>query len=115
MIRQAAVLAELPCDHSRYAADLRRSARRATGLPTAPDGVGGVEAFHSVKEVAHEIVAAQFAVGGEVETDLLLPGDHAAHVQVFQSMQLGQRLSIAGMLRDALSRFENRSGPKQAA
>ena len=66
-----------------------RRTRRCAGcpLPTARHRHPFVDSFHRFVEVAHEVAAAQLAVGKDLETELLLLLDHSQDVLVFERAQ----------------------------
>ena len=67
----------------------RRTGRCAgAGLPSAGDRHAFVDSFDGVVEIAHEVAAAQLAVGEDLEAKILLPFDHSQDVLVFERAQL---------------------------
>ena len=78
------------------------------------DGVAQVEAFDGVGEVAHEIAAAEFAVGENFEAEIFLLGEDALDLAVFDGVQVGHRCwRRCGVLRGV--RAERRKLPTWSA
>jgi hypothetical protein len=76
-------------------------------LPRTRHGIGEIEAFDGVGEIAHEVAAAQFAVGGNFEAELFLFGEDAADVLIFE---LFQAIRIGS---GVFARFEKFGGPQK--
>src|SRR5580700_3428545 len=79
---ERAHLTQLLCDDSRDAAD--RSCSFISSFPVSGHGVAEVEALDGVGEVAHEIAAAKFAIGENLESEFFLFGEDTLDVLVFQ-------------------------------
>jgi|SRR5580693_1289438 hypothetical protein len=79
---QRAHLTQLLCDDSRNTAD--RSCSFISSFPVSGYGVAEVEAFDGVGEIAHEIAAAKFAIGENLETEFFLFGEDTLDVLVFE-------------------------------
>ena len=77
-------LAQFFCDDAGDVADGSRAF--VAGIPVSGDGVAEVEAFDSVREVAHEVAAAQFAVGENFEAEFLLLREHAEDVLILEGV-----------------------------
>src|SRR5207249_2297131 len=77
-------------------------------VPGTRDGVGEIETFDGVGEVAHEVAAAQFAVGADLEAEFLLPGEHPRDVAVFDGLK--------GLSTGAVTaRFQQLGGAQEAS
>ena len=72
------------CDDARDAADRGSLCFRVAGFPASRNRITEIESIDSIGEVAHEIAAAQFAIGEDFEAEFLLARKHAADVRVFQ-------------------------------
>src|SRR5205807_3872614 len=79
--------------------DSERSALCLTRLPGPGQRIAEVEAVHSVGEIAHEIPPPQFAVGKNLETQLVLFRQNARDVAIFQFMQPLRVFSVAPRLQ----------------
>src|SRR5580658_9107666 len=89
-------LAQLPGDDACNAADGSRAF--ITGVPITSNGVAEVETFDGVGEVAHEIAAAEFAVGEDVKAKFFLLREDAEDMVVFESAKfLGAARSLPGL------------------
>jgi hypothetical protein len=73
--------------NSRNARDLARRAGSA-GLPRAEEVIALVEPLDGFVEIAHKVMAAQFAVSEYLEAKILLLLQHLQYVLVFQCAQL---------------------------
>jgi len=78
---QAPELSEFGGDDPGHAA--HRCAGGTSGLPRSGHRAPEVEAFDRIREVAHEVAPTQLAVGEDIEPQLLLPGEDAEDVTVF--------------------------------
>ena len=66
-------------------------------LPLTRHGVAEVEAFHGIGEIAHEVGAAQFTVGKDVEPNLLLPLKNPQNMPVLDGLEFrGSDVRSAG-------------------
>jgi hypothetical protein len=64
----------------------------------ADDGIGEVEAFYGVGEVAHKVGPPEFAVGKDVEPKFLLALKNVEDVSIFDRLELrGGLLRTAGV------------------
>src|SRR5580658_1783156 len=79
---ERAHLTQLFCDDSRDAAD--RSCSFISSFPASGYGVAEVEALDGIGEVAHEIAAAKFAIGENLEAEFFLFGEDTLDVLVFE-------------------------------
>ncbi len=73
---------EFSCNDARNAAD--RSGSFVFSFPVSRDSVAEIEAFNGVREIAHEIPAAQFAIGENFKAKLFLFCKHMLDVPVFE-------------------------------
>src|SRR5687768_35687 len=87
----------------------RRTGRRAgLGLPSTGNRHTFVDSLHRVVEIAHEVAAAQLAIGKDLEAEILLPFDDSQDVLVLKRAQLrGVRIRV--------SRLQELRGSQQAA
>ena len=69
---------------------------RVRGVPVARQTIAEVESFDGVREIAHEVAAANFAVGKNLESKLLLFGEHAQNRGV---LDFPQPLRVSGFSR----------------
>jgi len=84
-------LVTIPCD----AAD--GSDSFVSRFPGSGDGIAEVEAFDRVREIAHEVPAAQFSIGEDLEAEFFLFGEDAPDVLV---LELAQAFGVcAGLAR----------------
>jgi hypothetical protein len=87
-------LAEFCGDDASDAAD--ESDGGLSGLPDTADGVGEIEACDGIGEIAHEIAAAEFAIGGGCKAEFFLFGEDAEDVLVFDLAEMFWRGGAAG-------------------
>ena len=78
------------------------------GVPASRDGVAEIEAFDGVGEVAHEIAAAQFSIGENLEAEFLLFCENAEDVLVLEPAK-------AFGVRAGLARLQQIGRPEQTA
>ena len=60
---------------------------RFAGFPRPRHRIAQVEAFDGIGEIAHEIAAAKFAIGEDLETEFLLLREHAQYVPVLDRFE----------------------------
>ena len=72
-------------NNTRHTAD--RRSFRISGFPVSCHCVAHVEAFHSIGEIAHEIPAAQFAIGDKFKAKFFLFGQDMLDMKVFEAAQ----------------------------
>jgi hypothetical protein len=84
--RQRADLAKLCANDSSDVADVR-VLRFSRGSPIARHFVAQVETLDGVREVAHKVPPPQFAVGKDLETQLLLLRQYAQNVLILKRPQ----------------------------
>jgi hypothetical protein len=80
----------------------------ALAVPGAIDGVVEVEAANGIGEVAHEVAAAKFTIGEDIEAEFLLAAEDAEDVCVFDLGELLRGCGVASGLKQFL-------GTKEAA
>jgi hypothetical protein len=98
-------LAELLNDDAGDATDLGNF--RFATFPGTRRGVAEVEAIDGVGKIAHEIAAAQFAIGRQFETEFFLLVDNSPNVEIFEAPQTG------GIRRRVLSSLQQLRGPQK--